>query len=80
MVLPKEHSPVTRELTKRYQLKTPPTTKLITDLKDKQRYKIHYAMLKEVLSLGMELVEIHQAVCFDQKPWLGQYITHNNEK
>lgn len=75
-----EYSTVTHQLMDLYQLKTPPTTKLITDLHEKSHYKIHYAMLKEVLDLGMELVEIHQAVRFDQKPWLKQYIHHNNEK
>ena len=77
---PDEHSPVTRALSKSYGLKNPPTAKLITDLNDKIRYKIHYANLKEILNLGIELVAIHSAVRFDQKPWLGQYIQHNNDK
>ena len=63
-----------------YQHKPPTTAKLITDLHIKSHYKIHYAMLKEVLALGVELLEIHGAVRFDQKPWLGQYINHNNER
>ena len=75
-----EYSAITHQLMDSYQLKTPPTTKLITDLNEKSHYKIHYAMLKEVLDLGMELVEIHEAVRFDQKPWLKEYIHHNHEK
>ena len=77
---PEEHSPATRALAQAYGLKNPPTAKLITDLTEKQRYKIHYANLKEVLDLGVELVAIHSAVRFEQKPWLKQYIEHNNNK
>lgn len=77
---PDEHSPVTQALSKSYGLKNPPTAKLMTDLHEKKRYKIHYVNLKEIMALGVELVAIHSAVRFEQKPWLKQYIEHNNNK
>ena len=80
IVSPEEHSPVTQALARDYGLKSPPSPKLITDLNEKQHYKIHYLNLKEALDLGAELVTIHSAVRFEQKPWLKQYIEHNNNK
>ena len=80
VVQPEEYSAKTAELRNLYGYKTPPTSKLITDLNVKKKYKIHYENLKEVLALGVELVEIHSAVKFRQKPWLGEYIKHNNDR
>ena len=80
IVSPEEHSPITRALAQDYGLRNSPSPKLITDLNEKQHYKIHYLNLKEALDLGVELVAIHSAVRFEQKPWLKQYIEHNNNK
>ena len=80
VVQPEEYSAKTTELRNLYGYKTPPTSKLITDLNVKKNYKIHYENLKEVLALGVELVEIKSAVKFRQKAWLGQYIQHNNDR
>ena len=80
VVQPEEYSAKTAKLRDAYGYKMPPTSKLITDLNVKRQYKLHQENLKEVLALGVELVEIHSAVKFSQKPWLGEYIKHNNDR
>ena len=50
------------ELANEYGARPPTTEKLITDLKDKKNYKIHHSNLKKVLSLGVEITDVHSAV------------------
>ena len=80
VVSPDEYSPFTKQLIKRHKLKPSATPKLVSDLREKQHYKIHYSNLKYVLSLGVELVAVHRVVRFQQKPWLKPYIDHNNRR
>ena len=75
-----EHSPFTRELATKYGVKMAATPKLISDLHEKKNYKLHYINLKYILSLGVELVEVHRVVQFQQRPWLKPYIDHNNQR
>ena len=77
-VLCEELSPHTRQLGKTYGIKSNrPTTKLISDLRPKHKYTLHYAFLKHVLFLGVELIKIHRVVQFKQKAWLKPYIEAN---
>jgi hypothetical protein len=55
------------------------TVKLVPNLRNKERYIVHYRNLKLYLSLGMWLKKIHRALRFDQRPWLESYIRHNTE-
>ena len=75
-----EYSPFTKNLVEKHDLRPASTPKLISDLHEKKNYKIHYVNLKYVLSLGVELTEVHRVVRFQQKPWLAPYITHNNAR
>jgi len=56
-----------------------PTTKLLTTLKDKERYILHYTNLKLYLKLGLVLKKVYNIVSFEQRPWLKQYIDFNTE-
>ena len=80
VVSPDEYSPFTKQLLEGYNLKPSATPKLISDLHEKKHFKIHYVNLKYVLSLGIELVEVHRVVRFQQKAWLKPYIEHNNRR
>ena len=80
LVSPDEYSPFTRQLLKRHNLKPSTTPKLISDLREKKHYKVHYVNLKYLLSLGVELVAVHRVVRFSQKAWLKPYIDHNNHR
>ena len=51
--------------------------KLILNLRDKDKYVIHYELLKYYEKLGLRLKKIHRIISFQQEPWLKQYIDFN---
>ena len=59
--------------------------KLVPNLRDKNRYVLHYRNvldyrnLQLYLGLGMKLRKIHRALCFEQSPWMEPYIRMNTE-
>ena len=48
--------------------------KLVPNLRDKKNYVIHIQALNQALQHGLRLDRIHQAIEFDQSPWLKTYI------
>ena len=61
-------------------MKGKPAPKLITCLNEKKSYRLHYMNLKQLVELGVTVVEIVKVVQFDQRPWLEPYIRFNNEQ
>ena len=55
-------------------------TKLMSTLKPKKNYIIHYRNLKLYLSLGMVLQKIHKILKFNQKAWMKPYIDYNTNQ
>ena len=55
-------------------------SKLIPTLRDKKDNLLHYRNLQLYLDLGLKIKKVHQALEFDQSPWLKQYIDLNTEK
>ena len=53
--------------------------KLVPNLRNKDRYVLHYRNLQLYLSLGLCLTEVHRALRFDQSPWMEPYIRMNTE-
>ena len=53
--------------------------KLVPNLRDKKNYVIHIQALNQVLQHGLRLDRIHQAIEFDQLPWLKTYIDFNTQ-
>ena len=53
--------------------------KLVPNLRNKERYVLHYRNLQLHLSLGMRLTKIHRALRFNQSPWMEPYIRLNTE-
>ena len=51
--------------------------KLVPNLRDKDRYVLHYCNPQLYLALGMRLKEIHRTVRFEQSPWIEPYIRMN---
>lgn len=54
--------------------------KLITSLRDKKNYVIHFASLRLYLRLGLKLQKIHKVLSFKQAPILEPYIRYCTEK
>ena len=53
--------------------------KLVPNLRDKKSYVIHIQALNQALQHGLRLDGIHQAIEFDQLPWLKTYIDFNTQ-
>ena len=53
--------------------------KLVPNLRDKKNYVIHIQALNQALQHGWRLDGIHQAIEFDQSPWLKTYIDFNTQ-
>ena len=54
--------------------------KLICDWTDKNKYLIHYRMLKFYVRHGMVVEKVHEIISFKQSKWLESYISFNTQK
>ena len=54
--------------------------KLAPNLRDKEKYIVHYRNLQFYLEQGLELNNIHRVLAFKQIPWLKEYIMYNTKK
>lgn len=80
-VLPNELSPLTEKMKQFFGIKTSKgVTKLIPSLNRKEKYVLHYQNLKLYLELGLELVQVHRAIKFQQRKWMAPYMKFNAEQ
>ena len=69
-----------RRIQAREGIKIGQVEKLIPNLRDKEKYVLHYRNLQLYLSLGLKLKKIHRALEFSQSNWLAEYIDFNTQK
>ena len=62
------------------RLKVGKVDKLVPNLRNKQKYVIHHAVLKQCESLGLKITEIHYGIKFEESAWLKKYIDLNTEQ
>jgi len=55
-------------------------SKLVTTLRDKEKYVLQYQNLKLYLELGLKVPKIQRTLEFTQSKWLKEYIDFNTEK
>ena len=64
-----------------YDIKVGDVKKLISNLRNKTKYVLHYRNRQLYLFLGMKLIKkIHRMLKFKQSDWMKKYIGFNTEK
>ena len=56
------------------------TSKLILNLKDKEKYVVHIKTLQYYLKMGMKMTKVHRIIKFQQRAWLKPWIDFNTGK
>ena len=79
-VNPVDLYPYTKSLASKLDIKPGKCNKLISDIRSKQRYALHYRNLKLYMRLGMVVAKIHRIISFTQSRWLKPYINFNTEQ
>ena len=51
--------------------------KLIPNFRDKEKYVIHYQVLKQYLNLGLKVTKVHRGIKFREEPFMKKYIDVN---
>jgi len=54
--------------------------KLVPNLYDKEKYIVHYRLLKFYVRLGLCVTKLHRAIEFEQRAWMKPYIDFNTAK
>lgn len=73
-------SPYTLSLANKLGITPSGCQKLVSNLKSKTRYALHYRNLKLYVRLGMIVTKIHRIISFTQSRWLKPYIDFNTEQ
>ena len=67
-------------LKEQHNLPTSKVKKLLKTFFDKERYVVHYKLLKLYIELGLVIKKVHRVLQFRQENLLSPYITLNSEK
>jgi len=70
-------SPTLRDMFRETDTLHVPTSKLVSNLRDKTRYVTHYKCLQFYLAHGLELIRVHRIVAFEQRPFMFMFLAHS---
>ena len=56
------------------------TEKLLLTMNDKKKYVVHHKILKQYISLGLEVTKVHRVISFKESAWLKKYIDFNTNQ
>ena len=68
-----------RKVDKAFNINPKPDNKLITTVRDKEKYIVSISTLKQALDHGLKLKKVYRAVEFNQSAWLKPYIDMNTK-
>ena len=68
------------DIANKYGIKVGGVNKLVSNLRDKVKYIVHYKNLQLYLELGKKYIKIHRILKFKQSNWLKEYIEFNTQK
>ena len=68
------------EIAKKYEIRVGDVAKLIPNLKDKEKYVVHFKNLQLYKSLGMKVKRNYRVLQFNQSDWLKKFFMWNTEK
>ena len=64
----------------KYEIKIGGVNKLVPNLRNKEKYVIHYKNLQLYLSFGMKLNKVHRILKFKQCDWLKKFVDFSTDK
>ena len=68
-----------RKIKEEHGVSSGTVSKLVTTLRDKEKYVLHYQNLQLYLELDLKLKKFHRALEFSQSAWLKEYTDFNTE-
>ena len=68
------------DIADKYGIKVGGVNILVSDLRNKSKYIVHYRNLQLYLSLRMKLTKVHRILKSKQSNWLEEYVTFNTDE
>ena len=67
----------TKDLYKKNKLSEKSSTRLVADVHDKERVRVHLTFLKTMMESGVEVENLYRAVYFQHSSWIKEFVLYN---